>query len=503
MHYNAPADLLYRPRQGPTLPHLPNSLSSEKNTWSGTLLPSFQHDQSFDQQYHNYRRFGYAHDPEAPLYNPDGSQNFVGDMEKVKENKGNISYYWIFFFYQYFSNYNLGLTLSDIKSNNSKKEKRKRKPSGKVDSDNYLGPWAPYEGDIDNSSSEEEEDNESKEKSEQTIEKEDDKDIEIKEDKLQGKDNEEEGGGDIDNKNIKERSILHKKERYDYLGRTYLSPPSGLRARDHDCFLPKKRIHTWSGHTKAVSSIKLFPTTGHLLLSSDLDGKVKLWDVYNKRRVLRTFLGHSKGVKDVCFNNDGSKFLSASMDRTVKLWDTESGEVLGRFNQQSTPLCVNFYPEDNNLFLAGLYDKQIVQWDSRANEIVLYYDRHLGPVNSLTFVDENRRFVSTSDDKSIRIWDWNTPVEIKYISEPYMHSIPRIAISHSKKWLACQSLDNQILIYSALDKFKMNRKKSYKGHVVAGYACQPTFSTDGKYIASGDSSGSVFIWDWKSQKILK
>lgn len=363
-----------------------------------------------------------------------------------------------------------------------------------------MGPWAPYEDDIVLSSDDEEEAQQlalpsPDEKQPLTV---------MAENKEAGKEEEKsKATKETEDEESKEKTILHKKERYDYLGRTYLSPPSGLKVTEHDCFLPKKRIHTWSGHTKAISSIQLFPHTGHLLLSADLDSKVKIWDVYNKRRVLRTFVGHSKGVKDICFSPDGSQFLSASLDRMVKLWDTESGQVISRCKQESTPLCVRFYPEDPNLFLTGCYDNGIAQWDCRENSIVLRYERHLGPVNSVTFIDENRRFVSTSDDKSIRVWDWNIPVDIKYISEPHMHSMPSVAISSSKKWLAFQSLDNQILIYGGNERFKMNRKKQFKGHVVAGYACQPTFSTDGKYIASGDSSGNLFVWDWKSQKIFK
>lgn len=41
------------------------------------------------------------------------------------------------------------------------------------------------------------------------------------------------------------------------------------------------------------------------------------------------------------------------------------------------------------------------------------------------------------------------------------------------------------------------------GHTVAGYACQITFSPDGRYIASGDGSGRVWFWDWKTSKLLK
>ena len=68
----------------------------------------------------------------------------------------------------------------------------------------------------------------------------------------------------------------------------------------------------------------------------------------------------------------------------------------------------------------------------RSGEIVQEYDRHLGPVNSITFVDENRRFVTSSDDKSIRVWEWGIPVDIKYISEPHMHSMPSVSLSPNR-----------------------------------------------------------------------
>jgi len=71
------------------------------------------------------------------------------------------------------------------------------------------------------------------------------------------------------------------------------------------------------------------------------------------------------------------------------------------------------------------------QYDIRTGEITQEYDQHLGPVNTITFVDENRRFVTTSDDKTIRAWDFDIPVTIKYIAEPYMHSMPAVTIHPS------------------------------------------------------------------------
>lgn len=39
-------------------------------------------------------------------------------------------------------------------------------------------------------------------------------------------------------------------------------------------------------------------------------------------------------------------------------------------------------------------------------------------------------------------------------------------------WIACQSMDNQIVVYSTKERFRVNHKKIFSGHHNAGYACQ-------------------------------
>ena len=76
------------------------------------------------------------------------------------------------------------------------------------------------------------------------------------------------------------------------------------------------------------------------------------------------------------------------------------------------------------------------------------------------------------------------PVDMKYIADPTMHSMPAVTLAPNLKWLGCQSMDNKIVIYSALNRFKLNRKKTFKGHMVAGYACGLDFSPEMRYYNS-------------------
>jgi len=217
-----------------------------------------------------------------------------------------------------------------------------------------------------------------------------------------------------------------------------------------------------------------------------------------------TYSGHKHGVRAISFNCSGEKFVSGSYDKFIKLWDTEYGQCLQRFTNNQMAYCLKFHPDPENehLFLAGMANNRIICWDCRSGEIVQEYDRHLGAVNSVTFVDENRKFVSTSDDRSIRVWEWDIPVDVKYIADPSLYSMPAVSSSPNNKVLLCQSMENKIQAFSCHNNFRLDSKKVFRGHMVAGYACVPGFSPDMSVVISGDADGRIFYWSWSTTKII-
>jgi WD domain, G-beta repeat len=231
-------------------------------------------------------------------------------------------------------------------------------------------------------------------------------------------------GGDAD-KPCEATTKFHASQEFDYQGRSWTAPPAGMGAivtgsagatdgnsgnlemDHHKCLVPKKCVARLSGHSnKGVHRIRLFPRTGHLLLSAGLDGTCRVWNVAQKQ-LMRTYSGHSAGVRDVQFNHDGSRFVSASFDRYLRLWNTESGEVMQTFCNRKVPYVVKFYPHDDNFFVVGCSDNKIVTYNATTAEITQEYNHHLAPVNAILFVEDNgTKMVTSSDDKKILVWEW-------------------------------------------------------------------------------------------------
>lgn len=455
---NPTHEALSQPVQGPQNPFQRNGRLSkpQMNLANGQLSVAGINAYSFDEQYHTFDTCGFASNPST--LDDARSSKLVGSAAAARERDG-----------------------ATVWGGSDKNRNKKRKK------DLEASEWFDPNKDVMDELTDEQKEWVAEQESKREAEK-----VEAAKKKTDGVET------------FETKTIFHGTELRDYQGRSFVDPPSDLPPAPDKSYLPKKCIHTWTGHTKQVQAIRFFPKTAHLLLSASYDCKVKIWNVNGDRKCMRTYIGHSKAVRDICFTNDGRRFLSCGFDRYTKLWDTETGQCIGSYTTKKIPYCCKFNPmdESQNEFLVGQADKKIIQWAISDDKIVQEYDQHLAGVNSITFTDGGRRFMTSSDDKSLRVWEYGIPVVMKYLNEPWMHSMPAVTMSPNGKWLACQSMDNSIMVYDSA-RYRLNKKKRFQGHVVAGYACQPAWSNDCNYLLSGDGEGKLVIWDWKSKQIYK
>ncbi|CRH02625.1 pre-mRNA splicing factor, putative [Plasmodium relictum] len=482
--------ILSKPQQGPSINEHYNFLkNANKNHFNGSIETTYLNKNVFDFQYNQFNVMGITENPSLRNFYKSNYENFIisknfdNDIEKKD-----------------------GLTL--------KRHNKKRVKDNKYASEKYKSPWECKEEDTkgdmlkDNKKQKNTENNEEikKDKDKSNITK---KNIFIKlescilEEAIK-KNVVKEKNTIYDDKII---STLHINEEKDsYFNTSWFELPSEHKERDfiiEENFPPKKEIHEYKGHKMGVQKIRFFPQNGNFILSASLDHTLKLWGVYKSKNCIRTYKGHFKGVKDVLFDKDGTNFLSCSYDNNVIYWDTEYGKIKGVYSQKKTPYCLCLNHDDPNTFLVGGANNKICHFDFRTGNIELEYNEHLQAINTITLCENNKKLISTSDDKKIFIWEYGLPVVVKYISDASMYSITSVSVHPSNNFFLCQSMNNTITVYEATGKFRLFSRKTFKGHHNIGYSINVSCSNDGKYVISGDSNGSLFIWNWKKMSNFK
>jgi pre-mRNA-processing factor 17 len=81
--------------------------------------------------------------------------------------------------------------------------------------------------------------------------------------------------------------------------------------------------------------------------------------------------------------------------------------------------------------------------------------------------------------------------------------VSALAIHPTGAAVAAQTHNGEIVVFGIKKGLKVSAKRAFVGHRPDAFPCRMAVSPDGKYIASGDAGGGLFIWDWESAKLRK
>lgn len=212
--------------------------------------------------------------------------------------------------------------------------------------------------------------------------------------------------------------------------------------------------------------------------------------------IFNHYKGHIPGnaVRSVRYSKDGKSMFSAGSDGKLLRWDMTNGRKSSTvlLDNDFVNRVVDLSPEEKWVAV-GTDDDRILLYDvSKKDQSPKELTGHSGTVFDLVFLDDDQGFISSSADKVIRKNDFNSSVEIARVAS----RVKALALSPDGRFLAGGSESGSVYLW---DLENDNEESSL--YIKGGAPVHSiSFNTDGKIIAIGDEDGDVILWDLEESK---
>ncbi|KNA08093.1 hypothetical protein SOVF_165740 [Spinacia oleracea] len=204
------------------------------------------------------------------------------------------------------------------------------------------------------------------------------------------------------------------------------------------------------------------------------------------------------GIFSVKFSTDGRELVAGSSDGAIYVYDLEANKLsLGISAHTSDVNTVCFADEGGHLIFSGSDDSYCKVWDRRcliaSGKAAGIMTGHL---EGITFIDsrgDGRYFISNSKDQSIKLWD------VRKMSSNVTCDLAPRNYEWDYRWMDYPEQARN------LRHPNDQSVATYEGHSVLRTLIRCYFSPEfcgQKYIYTGSSDGSVYIYDLVSGSIV-
>ena len=148
-----------------------------------------------------------------------------------------------------------------------------------------------------------------------------------------------------------------------------------------------------------------------MFLSSSDDNTIKLWDVENDFKLIRTYEEHKDFVMKIAINlKDYSMFASGSTDKKIKIWSFNVANSQLTLEGHSKGVnAIAFCPLNDKPYLASGSDDLLVKiWDYTNKHCLFTFTGHEANLSAVCFHPELPLLISVAEDQLCKFWNINT-----------------------------------------------------------------------------------------------
>lgn len=285
-------------------------------------------------------------------------------------------------------------------------------------------------------------------------------------------------------------------------------------------------LTAFDAHEPYVLSL-VFSADSQTLVSSGMDGSIKLWSVDAWEHV-GTVMGHVRSVNGLAISADGCFLASGSSDATVRLWSFPDGQLVHTLQDRKKSVINVTFSGDSRLVAAASHGGRASVWDrdgrlvksivagkQNLSSVALSPDGHLLAIaglggditiwslpsgqlvatlatqavaaGGLQFIDGGRELVSLGYQKDVVMWNTATWQRSRtYIMERW--GVRSLEVSPDEALLGL-GMRGMVQLRSTID-MELQAELSVSTPVISAIA----FSPDGRWLAVAAADRRVRIW---------